>query len=296
MCGVAATVLFFHCDTPPGAKTFQWKFCAPKLSSSEGLFFASIVTFLLGLFQSTTFSRWWSTREKLGNVMNHISYLAITVSRCIPEDPEIINLTANLRKDTIRWLNLYHALIYKNANSDFNLSDLVKSSLLTEEESEILGNSPNYPGTAFDWAMNGLRKLAAKNAIVPAAAFPHLLGSMSNIFVSGQETAAFLETQLPYSYLHLLTLITKFHLVFIVFYGSGIISEGISTESWARIFFGLATIITNNIIYEGLLSIHDMLVNPLGNDEGDFPSGLYKQKTELFTKFVQHNPHPSVEL
>ena len=99
--------------------------------------------------------------------------------------------------------------------------------------------------------------------------FIHIMwtGSMSNIFLSGQEVAAFLETQLPYSYvhtkhtvclhtdtlslthsgsfmshiihshplprshryLHLLTLITKFHLVFIVFYGSGIISEGISS-------------------------------------------------------------------
>jgi len=295
LCAIALFIMFYPCPTIPASQTLKWRFCFPVLNSGEGLIFASLVSFLLGLFQSTTFARWWSTREKLGNVMNHICYTSIALTRCVPGDPGIVNSAANLREKVIRWLNLTHAMIYKHANQEVDLADLTGSNHLTNEEAEILMSAPNLPGATFDWAMGGLRELSIKNAITPPTVYPHMLASMSTIFMSLNEIAAFLETQLPYSYLHLLTLITKIHLAFVVFYSSGIIAGGYATESWARILFGFALIIFNNIIYEGLLAIHDMLVNPLGNDEGDFPSGLYKAKTEAFTKQVQHGARPSVE-
>jgi hypothetical protein len=71
-------------------------------------------------------------------------------------------------------------------------------------------------------------------------------------------------------YLHLLALTTKIHLAFIIFYGGGIIADGLASmyflivtflfvclffylffkeEWWTRIALGYTVIITNNIIY-----------------------------------------------
>jgi len=284
MCGIATFIFFFKC--PDTAKTLGWQFCFPALSSSDGLIFASLVSFLLGLFQTTTFSRWWSTREKLSSVMNNISYVTILVQSSVVGDPNIMIL----KNKAVRWLNLTHALIYKQANREHhNLHDLGED-LITKEEAEVLYNSPNMSATSLSWVIIAWRELAVKNAINPASLVPHALTYMATILTSSQDVFTFLETQMPYSYLHLLTLITKIHLAFIVFYGGGIIGAGVAAESWGRIIFGYAIIITNNVIYEGLLSIHDMLVNPLGTDAGDFPTKLYTRNIETFTKYVLGGP------
>ena len=42
-------------------------YCFSPIGSTNGLVFGSLVAFLLGLFNSLTFSRWWDMRVKLGN-------------------------------------------------------------------------------------------------------------------------------------------------------------------------------------------------------------------------------------
>jgi len=282
MCGIATFVLFFTCPTTPAK--LGWQFCFPALSSSDGLIFASLVSFLLGLFQTTTFSRWWSTREKLSGIMNNVSYVSIVVQSFVAGDANIMFL----KNKTIRWLNLTHALVYKQANREQDISDL--GDLVTKEEADALHASPNMTATSISWVIAAWRELAVKNAINPAAVVVHAMTYMATILTSAQDVFTFLDTQMPYSYLHLLTLITKIHLAFVVFYGGGIIGGGVAAESWGRIIFGYAIIITNNFIYEGLLAIHDMLVNPLGSDVGDFPTKLYKHNTETFSRYVQGGP------
>eukprot|EP01111_Echinosteliopsis_oligospora_P017608 TRINITY_DN7698_c0_g1_i2.p1 TRINITY_DN7698_c0_g1~~TRINITY_DN7698_c0_g1_i2.p1 ORF type:complete len:157 (-),score=20.37 TRINITY_DN7698_c0_g1_i2:192-662(-) len=66
MCGAATFAANFTCPTK---QTKPYSFCFPVVAASEGLIFAGLVSFLLGLFISTTFSRWWSMREKLGTAI-----------------------------------------------------------------------------------------------------------------------------------------------------------------------------------------------------------------------------------
>jgi len=268
--------------TCPKAPT-NYAFCFPILTNSEGLIFASLVAFLLGLFLSTTFSRWWACREKLGVVMNNSAYLTMLLTNFVTME-EAPQQTA---RNIIRWMNLAHALIYKHANKDFDYEDIMKDQLITSEEMKKLDTYGNLPVMVLGWCMNGLRELISENKLGPVSAISPCINCVGACTMATQELLAFVNTQMPYAYLHLLGFMTKIHLIFIIFYGGGIIASGIHDEIWTRIIFGYTVIIANNIIYEGLLHIHSMLGNPIGNDTGDFPKHVYMANTRAICTNLQ---------
>lgn len=271
MCGVATIAANYPCAT----KNQHWTFCFPVIASGEGLIFASLVAFLLGLFTSTTFSRWWSIREKLGIVMNSTTNLHIILNTCLAQEPEF----QESAKRIIRWMHLAHTLVYKHANHDDDLGDLVESELATNAEVNALSKYKDLsmPAIVYHWCMTELHPLTTK--ITPVAAIAASLGYVTGCLNAAHEISAFLKTQIPYMYLHLLAFTTKVHLCFVVLYSAGIIQQGITGELWTRIMLGYTVIITNNVIYEGLLRIHEMLHNPLGDDHADFPTNLYVSET-----------------
>lgn len=273
MCGVATIASQFRCTTVPNG----YSFCFPVLSDTQGLIFASLVAFLLGMFVTTTFTRWWSCREKLGVIMNSTSLMAMAVNNYLPTDHH----SQEIGKKLLRWMHLAHCLVYKQANEDYTFADLVEAEVATDEEVERLRSiiGVNLPGVVYGWCMHAVKTLIMDHKLSPVTIVNSSVAYIQNSFTAAQELIAFINTQIPYAYLHLLTLTTKVHLAFIVFYGGGIISGGLEAEEWTRVLFGYVIIITNNFIYEGLLHIHAMLSNPLGDDDGDFPTHLYVSNT-----------------
>jgi len=246
------------------------------------MIFASLVSFLLGMFVSTTFSRWWSVREKLGVIMNNATYGTMLLTNFVVNE-EGAQATA---KTIIRWLNLAHCLVYQQANRKYDFPALSQERLVTKDEIEKLQTYGNLPAMVYGWCMKAVKEMVSQNKITSA-----VVGSSINCigasFTAAQELLAFVDTQMPYAYLQLLAFTTKIHLIFIVFYGGGMISDGISEESWTRIGLGYTVIITNNVIYEGLLHIHSMLSNPLGDDVGDFPKHLFASNTRALCSSLE---------
>lgn len=287
MCGVGTLVSQFRCKD----KLTDYSFCFPILPAAEGLIFASLVAFLLGLFISTTFTRWWTIREKIGVISNNTAALTLLLKNfTAPEEP-----IKAISKTILRWMHLAHALVYKQANNDFTFDDLTSTNLITDEESERLSKSikQSLPALIYGWCIEHLRSLLKENKVAPVAAQNACLACVTNAFNASQDLAIILNTQMPYAYLHLLTYTAKIHLAFIVFYGGGMIAQGISGYAWTRIVLGYTVIITNNIIYEGLLNIHAVLVNPLGDDVGDYPTNLFVSSAlNLCNEGLQIEPPP----
>lgn len=51
--------------------------CVVGFDPSTGLMFASLVAFLLGLFDSMTFERWWATRVLLSQLVEEVSRVEV---------------------------------------------------------------------------------------------------------------------------------------------------------------------------------------------------------------------------
>eukprot|EP00026_Physarum_polycephalum_P010112 Phypoly_transcript_10263.p1 GENE.Phypoly_transcript_10263~~Phypoly_transcript_10263.p1 ORF type:complete len:351 (+),score=46.45 Phypoly_transcript_10263:239-1291(+) len=283
MCGAATFVSQFRCTGKP-----HWEFCFPVLANAEGLIFATLVTFLLGTFVTLIFSRWQSIRGGIGTQMTGVLTMNMILEFASPEfQPQ--------KDKIIRWMTLGHKLIYKYATDDFNYQVLIDKGLMTPAENERLleFRSVYQPAIVFGWVMHTMQPLV--RSMPSRAAQQTALACVSNCFTASEEISAFIKTQLSYPYVHLITFITKVHLVLVMIYGGGVVTEGITMHLWNRIALGYIIIITNNIIYEGLLQIYEKLHNPLGHDEVDFPNHMLSNGPMNIGKSYKAIPPPAPE-
>eukprot|EP01112_Ceratiomyxa_fruticulosa_P022720 TRINITY_DN841_c0_g1_i10.p1 TRINITY_DN841_c0_g1~~TRINITY_DN841_c0_g1_i10.p1 ORF type:complete len:276 (+),score=49.74 TRINITY_DN841_c0_g1_i10:256-1083(+) len=146
MCGLSTIFGHLSCIGPKAVDA-KWDFCFPILSSTDGLVFSSLVSFLLGLFQTLTFNRWWSAREKIGAVIFKSTDFAIQFLSYMKATPE----NEHLRFTVVRYLNLAHVLVYKQVNNDHSLGDVISRKLITAPEAEVLSRSPNKPLAVYTW-------------------------------------------------------------------------------------------------------------------------------------------------
>lgn len=118
-------------------------YCVPLPDNTTGLTLLTITSFLVGIFSNNVLQRWWSIRVALGYVINKSKSLAVAISSVVAyatltSSPVIKEEALLLICKIYRYLNLAHALIYKNAEGNEDLSDLLARRLITHEESEIL--------------------------------------------------------------------------------------------------------------------------------------------------------------
>lgn len=51
--------------------------------------------------------------------------------------------------------------------------------------------------------------------------------------------------------------------------------NGLQKHIWFDVFFGSVLSFSTNIVFEGLLEIHNQLMDPFGTDSQDFPREMY---------------------
>jgi hypothetical protein len=91
-----------------------------------------LLGFLLSLFNSNGLDRWWKTRDCLGVVIGRSVDIARMFATYIQGwDNESEKRAAWYRQQLIRWLNLAHVLVYRQANNQDDLEPLVDDSTYT---------------------------------------------------------------------------------------------------------------------------------------------------------------------
>lgn len=85
----------------------------------------------------------------------------------------------------------------------------------------------------------------------------------------------YLQTQIPYTYTHLMTIIVKVHLLFVTAVAGTFVGQGIHDKQYITVVWGYLIILLSNTVFEGLLRIHVVLADPFGADACDFPMEMY---------------------
>mmetsp|Transcript_57735 Transcript_57735/g.141624 ORF Transcript_57735/g.141624 Transcript_57735/m.141624 type:complete len:878 (+) Transcript_57735:26-2659(+) len=103
-----------------------------------------LLGFLLALFNSNGLDRWWQTRLTLGRVMAKLCDFGVMVATYV-QNSEKLEECKEQRATLVRWINLVHILIYRQARNVHDISDLVHDTRyepprqwMTEEEWGIL--------------------------------------------------------------------------------------------------------------------------------------------------------------
>jgi len=291
LCGVATWAGFYNCDNlvaRSGGDEEKWRLCIP-LSNSEALLLSSLVAFLLGMFVQITFQRWWETRKLLQVVMGKANNLSLLIGTYIIGSDEA---TDRARKTCVRYLNLAHASVYKQATGSDDIGDLLDRKMVTEEEWALLRHISTKHSVIYMWVAELIRDCSrAGHLLFPDTMLPVFQADVSALRTSVDDLMMYITCQIPYSYVHLLTLITKLHLLLIVLYSSTLIAVGFSKLSLERMFMGYLINFANQIIYDGILRFHSELVNPFGTDMQDYPRELYIANLESSTRSILGQAH-----
>eukprot|EP00741_Cyanophora_paradoxa_P014348 tig00000190_g13839.t1 len=156
-----------------------------------------------------------------------------------------------------------------------------RAGLITAKEREILAHSSYKTHVVYSWASDLLTRAMERGLVFNVGGSTGMRIMQENICrmrSSASDIFMYLDTQIPYGYVYLMTMLTRIHLLLMTVYAGGIIAKGFDNKYIYKLLFGYAWLTFNIFIYEGILQFAHELENPFGYDRQDFPVILYKQK------------------
>lgn len=253
-----------------------------KNLDTEGLenlavYMNGFVPFVLGLYVEIALVRWWALRvQALGTVFDSVSNVAMLVS-CVLPGPE----HKEVRLTVVKWGMASIYLLVKAARDQSKLEDLAKKELLSQQELDAIKDASLY-GRAmimWGWIMRicqehfGSCRGPPPHAPKLAAVFNLCLASRNGI----QTIHTYLETQLPFAYVHLITLLVNVNNLIICIKCAVVFSKGLVNNDPQTMGYQLLMFLLVPVLYQGLLSISYVIHDPFGEDMLDFPIAAFAE-------------------
>ncbi len=172
-----------------------------ELSGASNLL-SNLASFLVSFYVSVVLTRWWSVREAFGGVQGGVRNLLMLVAAHTADNDEANEVRSRLR----RYAVLIHALCIKSERGETDLSDLCTYGLIAPAEESLLNATHQREYMVTTW-MARLVAAAADAGLVsqPLASLPLLQTAISSLRGSVGLTGMFRCSQLPFPYIHLIT-------------------------------------------------------------------------------------------
>lgn len=295
-------------------ETAECRNCVVGISPSTGLLFGELVAFLLGLFDSMTFDRWWSTRVLLEKQLDAVQGAGLDYATYL-QGP--VQLVEQYRYTLVRYLNLAMQVFHMQMEDVDDFTELVEKGILTEQEWDILEHSDNKHNLVYLWADQLLSQLGDEGYIMMSHnTLPMLHENVASMRVTCGQILCAKNCQIPFTYTHLMTVIVKIHLLLVCTVSGTFIGQGfkvrprrggghphsdIHTYACTRarahtstcthvptvaqdgdavdVLWGYLVLVLSTLVLEGLLRIHVVLRDPFGDDTCDFPLEKFFEET-----------------
>mmetsp|Transcript_85817 Transcript_85817/g.199487 ORF Transcript_85817/g.199487 Transcript_85817/m.199487 type:complete len:417 (-) Transcript_85817:52-1302(-) len=233
----------------------------------------AFVPFCLALYVSLTLTRWWALRiSALGKVFDAFANVSMIIS-CELNDKK----WQSVRNQVAKYGFASIELLVQAARNREEFDALTVSDLLTEVEvgalkkTEILWQRPMM---LWVWimricvaAMDHHKSPAPRTAMI----MTQCIGAREGMATIN----TYLDTQLPFAYVHLITLLVNVQNVMIAIKSGIIFATGIPSRDWFLMIQQFMTLCVVCFIYQALLQISYTIMDPFGDDILDFPIKAY---------------------
>lgn len=245
--------------------------------SLEGLadYMNGFCPFVLGLYISLALTRWWALRvQALGAVFDAVANVAMIVS-CVLASAE----HRVVRDLVVKWGMASIFLLVKAARDDNNDTDLVSKGLLSAAELERLSDVSLHGRAMVMWAwIMRISQETFEAARGPRPHAPKLMAVFNQCIAARngiQVIHTYLQTQLPFAYVHLLTLLVNVNNLVVAIKCGAVFIVALAKDDHQTMGYQLLMLVLVPVLYHGLLSISYVIQDPFGEDMLDFPIAAF---------------------
>mmetsp|Transcript_131114 Transcript_131114/g.261672 ORF Transcript_131114/g.261672 Transcript_131114/m.261672 type:complete len:404 (-) Transcript_131114:146-1357(-) len=232
------------------------------------------VPFLLALFVSLSLSRWWALRvSALGQVFDALANTCMIVASELNGGK-----WREVRTSVLKYGMASLELLIQAAREAEDIESLVELDLLTESEAAFMREYDlawQRPMVMWAWIMRVVIN-AMDHDKTPVQTRQELMNQCMNARDGMANINLHLDTQLPFAYVHLITLLVNVQNILMAFKAGLVFARAVPLGSYFVMIqqvFSTAIIV---ILYQALLTISYMITDPFGDDVLDFPIGTYK--------------------
>lgn len=272
ICGAAAIFLIF---LGPDIEVFERESMPDIQRASENL--QRFCPFLFGLFVSLSLGRWWIMRSDgvgaIADYMVNLScFLTANAVRRLPNE-EDWKLYKLVHARIVRYGMASLSCIAKESRgSTASLDDLVNLNLLTEEEKVLMESVDPYARAEALWCwISALSSELMEMVKLPAPnmnmLYTHIRNGIKGVHVIHQ----YLLTQLPFPYVHMITLLVNVHNSVVAIVAGLKFAIALQGGRWVECALQIVQLLIVPTMYQGLLQICMFLSDPFGEDIIDFP-------------------------
>eukprot|EP00408_Alexandrium_pacificum_P028540 CAMPEP_0171206328 /NCGR_PEP_ID=MMETSP0790-20130122/27006_1 /TAXON_ID=2925 /ORGANISM="Alexandrium catenella, Strain OF101" /LENGTH=429 /DNA_ID=CAMNT_0011671869 /DNA_START=144 /DNA_END=1431 /DNA_ORIENTATION=+ len=233
----------------------------------------AFVPFCLALYVSLTLSRWWALRiQALGKVFDSFANTVMIIS-CELHDKKWMTLRNQVAKYGFASVEL----LVQAARDESSFDRLIEYDFLTDPECQALEKVDQLwqrPMVVWAWIMR-ICISAMDHQKVPPPRVNTLMAQCVNAREGMATINTYLDTQLPFAYVHLITLLVNVQNL-VVSVKSGIIfATALPELNFFLMIQQTLTLLIVCFIYQALLQISYMIMDPFGDDVLDFPIKAY---------------------
>lgn len=248
---------------------------------------SALVGFLLVLYISAAVRRWWALRlEALGGLWAAVGDLSLLLSAHLPHG------SRELKALVLRYgLASFELTFMQAQGTDGMLRGLVEERMLTEDEKRKLEELVSKPQAMWVWIAGAFRQLAERG-LFSSRLLVTVYGICSRARASvgrGQGAFTYLDTQLPFSYVHLVSVLVHLNNVAISVKSGVVAAVAIGnirrpetrghavsdTENMYVLLLQVIFVIGVTALYHAVLETSAALSDPLNDRFQDFPRRAY---------------------
>lgn len=256
-----------------------------------------ILTFMLGFYTSTIYSRWWDARVSMCGTAQMAAYnVAMEMTQFIYSDKDPIT-AARLKQRIVRWCNLAFALVLREIITDgthlYNSFDsLEQLGMMTAEERQRIEHDVDRVRFTLPlmWAGHTFTRLRDHEPNYGVTHWVHLQLSqqLASLRQGLGSMYVFVTVPVPLMYRQLVSAAVRIYILVVVLLAGnlqllGATSSG--TDSVNYSWTDMVYIVSVFFIYIGWLHVADELANPyrIAPDGLDFDDYLSSQRADHAT-------------
>eukprot|EP00930_Biecheleria_cincta_P037931 TRINITY_DN26072_c0_g1_i1.p1 TRINITY_DN26072_c0_g1~~TRINITY_DN26072_c0_g1_i1.p1 ORF type:complete len:540 (-),score=87.66 TRINITY_DN26072_c0_g1_i1:61-1680(-) len=272
LCGISA---FFLTFLGADIEVFESESMPNIQRANENL--QRFCPFLFGLFVSLSLGRWWIMRaDGVGGIADYLTnlscFLTANAVRRLP-NPEDWKLFKQVHLRIVRYgLAALSCIAKESRGSTASLDDLVKLKLLTEQEKVLMEAVDPYSRAEALWCwISSLSSELMEMVKLPPPNMNMLYTHIRNGSKGVHTIHQYLLTQLPFPYVHMITLLVNAHNSVVAIVAGLKFAIAMNGGRWTECTLEIVQLLIVPTMYQGLLQICMFLSDPFGEDIIDFP-------------------------